>query len=884
VAGRVSNGTAAGITAERAEYGPVVSKQNQSDHRRFASRGDAMLRSRILRIDVLNRAVRAFPMTSRIRFLITAAFVCHLLLAPSLVTSQFLSFAGPSDPAASGNISSLQYQDVTWSATSQELDGPMVKLHGNAELHYGTYILYGDEISYNRDTGDSTADGHVVLDGGPDDEHIKASRGAYNIRSESGRFEIVTGTTGMRLKSARLILTSPNPFAFTGKVVVKTGPGHFLVYDGTITTCELPRPKWQFYAHEVDVQVGGNAKIYNSTFRLEGIPILFFPFATHPIQKRPRQSGFLIPNAGRSSIKGYIVGESVFWAINPSMDALLGAEYFSKRGWAPQGEFRAQPSDTSFVDLNFFSVLDRLQGADYQGGADVRLTAEGNFHNFRAVANIDYLSSYVFRLAFSDVFAQAVNSEVNSTAFLSNATRGFFYNASMQRYQDYESANNDDVVAILHAPSFSSASVDHAVGHSPFYWSYEAAMDGLERSDPPLNTTIPNFSTAGMVGRFDLNPSISLPLQFHGWSIRPELSLRDTFYTKRLLTSPIGIESTLSDAINRKALEGSVEIRPPTLDRVFDRQFLGRKWKHVIEPRVVYNYVTGVNNFSRTLRFDERDILSDTNEVEYSVVNRLYSKRTTQQPDDCGPLGMPTLLVGGAPPQNRIPWQRYEPTKDNLCREQPQVREVVRWEVAQKYFLDPTFGGALIQGQPNVFASTIDLTGIAFLTEARRLSPLISRLRIQTSSRTDVEWDVDYDLKSGIINNSTALLNYRIGQFTLGGGNAFLHILSATLPSGVTPPTVPTTPSFNQFRAVFGYGQVNKRGFSAAANLGFDGGTGSLQYSSIQASYNWDCCGFSTEYRRFNLGTVRDENQVRFTFALANIGSFGNLRRQERLY
>jgi LPS-assembly protein len=807
-------------------------------------------------------------------------FVCHLLLAPSLVTSQLL-FAENQPSAPSGSPTSLQYQDVTWSAISQELDGPIVKLHEKAEVHYGTYILYGDEITYNRDTGDSTVDGHVVLDGGPNDEHIQASHGTYNVRSEAGRFEIVTGTTGMRLKATRMQLTSSNPFMFTGKVVVKTGPDHYLVYDGTITTCQLPRPKWQFYAHEMNIEVGGNAKIYNSTFRLEGVPILFFPFATHPIQKRPRQSGFLIPNVGRSSIKGNIVGESVFWAINPSADLLMGTEYFSKRGWAPQGEFRAQPSDTSFVDLNFFGVMDRLTGTANQGGSDVRLTAEGNFHNFRGVANIDYLSSYIFRLAFSDVFAQAVNSEVNSTAFLSNATGGFFSDASMKRYQNYESANNDDVIAILHAPSFESFSVDHAIPHSPFYLSYDAAMDAMERSDPPLNAN-PAFSTGGIVERFDLNPTVSLPLKFHGWSVRPEFSLRDTIYTKQLVTTTniSGIDEAASDnAINRRALEGSIEVRPPAIDRIFDREFLGRKWKHVIEPRIVYNYVTGVNNFANILRFDERDILSDTNEVEYSVVNRIYSKRTTEQPDDCSPLGMPTLLVGGAPPQNRIPWQRYEAPKENPCRTQPQVREVVRWELAQKYFFDPTFGGALIPGQPNVFATTIDLSGFAFLTEARRLSPLISRLRVETSTRTDVEWDLDYDFQSGRVNNTTALLNYRIGQFTLGGGNAFLHTLGQTLP------LLPIAgPSFNQFRALLGYGQANKRGFSAATNLGFDGGLGSLQYSSVQASYNWDCCGASVEYRRFNLGTVRDENQLRFTFALANIGSFGNLRRQERLY
>ena len=87
-----------------------------------------------------------------------------------------------------------------------------------------------------------------------------------------------------------------------------------------------------------------------------------------------------------------------------------------------------------------------------------------------------------------------------------------------------------------------------------------------------------------------------------------------------------------------------MEIRPPALDRVYDREFLGRKWKHVIEPRVIYRYVTGVDNFSRILRFDERDILSNTSEVEYAVVNRLYAKRTSEKPEDCDANGMSSLI------------------------------------------------------------------------------------------------------------------------------------------------------------------------------------------------------------------------------------------------
>ena len=199
----------------------------------------------------------------------------------------------------------------------------------------------------------------MVLDGGPYDEHVSASHGTYNIRTETGTFYSVLGTAGFRIRKSRYVLTSSNPFAFTGKVVEKHGPDHYLVRQGTVTTCELPHPKWQFYARHITVDVDGSAKIYNSNFRISGIPVFYFPFVTHPVQKQQRQSGFLIPSLGNSSTKGKIAGESVYWAINRSMDVTVGGEYYSKRGWAQHGEFRARPSDTSFIDFNYVGVVDR---------------------------------------------------------------------------------------------------------------------------------------------------------------------------------------------------------------------------------------------------------------------------------------------------------------------------------------------------------------------------------------------------------------------------------------------------------------------------------------------------------------------------------------------
>jgi LPS-assembly protein len=190
------------------------------------------------------------------------------------------------------------------------------------------------------------------------------------------------------------------------------------------------------------------------------------------------------------------------------------------------------------------------------------------------------------------------------------------------------------------------------------------------------------------------------------------------------------------------------------------------------------------------------------------------------------------------------------------------------------------FGGALVNGSRNVFYTTADYAGIAFLTDPRRWAPVVSRLRVSTSANTDVQWELDYDGKKGRINSSAAIANYRIGEVFIGGGQAFLYAPGEV----VTSTNQPATEKFNQFRTILGYGHPNKRGISAGTTIGFDANLHFLQYAAAQTSYNWDCCGVSIEYRRFALGAVRNENQFRFAFSLANIGTFGNLRRQERLY
>jgi LPS-assembly protein len=96
-------------------------------------------------------------------------------------------------------------------------------------------------------------------------------------------------------------------------------------------------------------------------------------------------------------------------------------------------------------------------------------------------------------------------------------------------------------------------------------------------------------------------------------------------------------------------------------------------------------------------------------------------------------------------------------------------------------------------------------------------------------------------------------------------------------------PDPAVSPPANQFRAQFGYGDPNRKGWNAAFSTIYDYRLAIQEFAIAQVTYNTDCCGFSVEYRRFNFG-ARDDTTYRFAFSIANIGTFGNLKKQERLF
>jgi LPS-assembly protein len=821
-------------------------------------------------------------MTLRTLRIITVTFVSHLLLASLAFTSQLPPSSSVASEAPQPN------QEVTIKARQQQKQGDVYTLDGDVEILFQTYVLRAEHGTYNQASGEVEATGRVVFDGGPHDAHLTAARATYNVKNETGTFYEVAGTFGAVVRGETVALTSSNPFVISGAEVRKVGRNRYIVSHGSITSCAEQTPKWTFNAEKIDLVAGEDAKIYNSNFRLRKLPVFYLPYSQLPAGETARATGFLLPAIGESSTKGLILGDSVYWAINRSNDITLGAEYFSKRGWSQTVNFRSRPGDNSSLDVHYFGVLDRgiliqqLQNGKEvtvlqdQGGEEARLTGETTRDHWRGSASIDYLSSFLFRQAFSETYSQAVNSEVKSEAYLSHNLAGFSLNGSAGRYQNFYqnllTASYSDQVRILHLPTAEVNALEHPVLSSPLRWAVDASAGGLQRSEP-------GFVTANLVGRFDLRPRVALPLQWEGWDLRPEIAVHDTIYTQQLtpasILKPLGVAS--GDGLNRREVEASIELRPPVLEKVYCREIFGRRLKHVIEPIFTYNYTTGVGNFQHIIRFDQTDILSNTSEFQYDLIQRIYGRRrSTRQEPGCEAAPPASGHTEKLPPA-------YIPGVSALrprCEDEGNTtRELLSWEVKQKYYINETFGGALVTGRRNVFTATDDLTGIAFLDTPRTWSPVISKLRVQTSANTDVQWQLDYDPVRGRINSSATFAEYRVGEYFVGLSDSFFHVPPNSTETFSNAPLV-----FNQFRYLLGYGHPSKGGFSGGFSMGYDQSLDFLQYAAAQSSYNWDCCGLSVEYRHINVPGINVENEYRFAFTLANIGTFGNMRHQERLY
>jgi LPS-assembly protein len=718
--------------------------------------------------------------------------------------------------------------DIT-SDFQESVDG-VYHLHGHVVVELYNATFKADEGEYDENTHIFKGRGNVQYRNYEHDEVLYCDHAEYNTDTARGTFYRVKGYTKTKVVARPGVLTTQEPFYFEGDHAEKI-EDKYLLYDGIITDCHVPHPWWTLHSNVFDIIPEDRAITHNGIFRLKRVPIFYFPYFYRPLKKEPRKSGFLPPEAGHSTLFGYFFGAGYYWAINRSYDVEYLFTDYTTRGFAHHVDFRGKPTQNTDFDLIVYGVNDRGNpdsAAPKAPGFSITGAIKTTFSDgWIARANIDYLSSYLFRQTFSYSFNEAVYSSTTSTGFVSKTFDYYTFNTAVSRNQNFESTVDGDSIVIRKLPEFEFLGRDQQIasGKLPLWFSFETSFGLYHRAEPTAPGEPTFYETNQFTPRGNIAPTLATSFHWKGFDLFPSFTMHETFYGQSLVNG-----AAVTTGLNRAAPEINVDLVFPVIGRVFNKKtFLGDKLKHVIEPRVNYKYVTGVNNFLETLRFDQIDLLADTSELQLGVTNRIYAKKGDT------------------------------------------VTEVFTWEVYQKRFFNPTFGGAVVEGSRNVTISSLDLTGFSFLNGPRNYSPIVSILRAFPRPGFSIQWQGDYDPLLHRLTNSivSATARYKRYFATVGSNQ-------------VKPDPVVSGPT-NQFSAQVGYGDPNRKGWNAAFSTIYDFRVGIQEYAVGQVTYNTDCCGFSVEYRRSNFG-VRDDTTYRFAFSIANIGTFGNLKKQERLF
>ena len=797
----------------------------------------------------VNRYLYARAHSALRPFLLPAALLFALgSAAPRTAPAQQTRF-----PTAKGGVANLE-------AKTQSRKGDLTTADGDVDIHYGDTRLRADHVEYNSKTYEAAASGHVLLDYGS--EHLEADEAHYNVSTGHGLFHNVRGTVKIERRPNPTLLLSDNPLYFEARDVERFPADVYLIHRAWITICDPSHPKWQFYAPNARIHLDKTVALINANFRLFRVPLIWLPYATAPAGRRVRASGILIPDIGQSSRKGFIFGDAVYLAPTSWMDATLGAQYMSRRGFMERGAFRAKPFENTSIEYTYFGVNDRgLLNPDGtrspQGGEQQRLEIQSQLPGgWRFVTDFNHLSSLTFRLAFADSYGEAINSEVRSAIFLTNHFGGLSLNFAGLDDKSFLSLPTTTTsptgvvttvpatsVTLRNLPEARLGSVEQAPWRSaPVYFGFDAFAGVVYRSDQMTQTS--NF-----VDRYEFAPRVTVPLHLSYWlGLTTSAAFRTTSYGDSL--DPAGNVSIAS--IKRNTGEFTVELRPPTLERFFDRTSLRKdktrhRYKHTIEPALTYRYVTGVNRFANFVHFDSDSTLTNTSEVEYGITQRLFRKDGDGQP-----------------------------------------QELISWRIVQKHYFDPTFGGAIVNGQRNVFQALDSISPFAFAFGPRNWSPIVSDFKITPGGPYDLEQILQYDPQiQRLVTIGTLLKVKPYREFFVT--TAFFRLNDNPALSDLPlqpPPILPLfqQPLSSQIRALAGYGSETRKGFNLITGAGYDFENKTLQNQIVQLSYNGNCCGLAVEYRRINLGQVRAENQFRVAFIIANIGAFGNLRHQEKIF
>ena len=684
--------------------------------------------------------------------------------------------------------------------------------------------LYADQVDLYVDTNKLVATGNIVFSNM--EGRLSAERTEFNLNDGTGTFYNASGimSLGAKAKPAQFGGQDPDVY-FYGEKIDKLGPRRYRITRGGFSTCVQPTPRWEVTSDTVTLNLDDYALAKNTVLHVKGVPLLYLPVIYYPISSSQRQTGFLLPTYGTSTIRGQAISNAFFWAIDRSQDATFFHDWFTKTGQGEGAEYRYVESPLSSGNLRFYrfaqkeatfttGTLPAATSYEMRGTMTQELTP-----HVRARARVDYFSNIITQQLYNQNLYQASNSNRVIDGSVSAGLGIASLSAQYQRNELFSSTTDTLVYGgtprvtaniapqrLLGAPIYASANAEYA------YLPYQRLSSGLVTLDNSLN-------------RLDVTPTIRVPLsRLTFLSVNTSGSFRATYYSRSADPANPSASVLLGDSYLRDYMSMRTEVVGPVFTRIWDtpESSFAERLKHVIEPAFTVDVTSPINDYQRTpVLTDYSDfIVGNSTRLTYGVTNRFFYRAPTVNG-----------VRGG-------------------------TREFITVGVQQTYYSNP-------------LASRYDTSYVtnSSAQRAQDLSPVALNVRVSPSAAVDLNSRVEYDTSGHGLQTVSLGANMTVA----GQGGSLTY---STQHFGALQPASTYVTGSGRLRTTNGR-------VTGTYSISWDIGRSYIVSQTLMASHMAQCCGWQVEFQKFNypvgLGIpVPADTRLNFSFILAGLGTFSN--------
>lgn len=507
-------------------------------------------------------------------------------------------------------------------ADNQIIREDFLRAYGHVEIIWQDYVIYADVVEYNQKSSELFAEGRVTM--ASKDSVLSGEKLKFNLKTHKGELVDTYGMITPFIRYETEKLTQVDLQTLTFKRL-------------DLSSCSQIVPRWKITGRAGKIKKEKYVELKDVLFRIKNIPVFYLPYLRYPLKKEGRSTGLLIPSLGNSSLRGFFIENSFFWAIRPNLDLTINLDYYQNLGLGLSEELRYLFRHAS-GSISFFQLLPGV-GVKASGETPItvedidRLKANGN--NFVLDINhqqeIPILNSQLSitsrlpgapeALRYLDTGFERYNL-MNFSSSLSWTSRLsiFTLNVAASRSQTYNINTNesekDDIL-----PSLALHMEPQQLGPIPGNFYFSLYYDRQVRTGQ-AQTVQPDFIYGEPSQNMRFDPSYSLDLIKAPWlKSQVAVSAKNSFYARSVDPQTGAI---IDEPVTLQYQTAQINLQGPAFSRTFSGP--ERSFQHVIEPNITFFYASKAKNSDRVMHVSERDFtLSST--ATFSLVSRLLLKK-----------------------------------------------------------------------------------------------------------------------------------------------------------------------------------------------------------------------------------------------------------------